>query len=87
MFIVSKAIYRFNGNSIKIPMAFFIEIEKTNLKFVWKHKRPLIVQAILSKKNKAGVIMFPNFKLYYNVTEVKTVWYWHNNDTQLIVTE
>ena len=72
---------------LKLPVAFFIEIEKTGLKFVWKHKRTQIVQAILSKKNKAGVIMVPDFKLYCNVTEVKTVWYWHHNDTQLTVTE
>ena len=74
MTILTKATYRFSANPIQLTMIFFTELEKIISQIVWKHKRPQIAKAMLRKNNGAVVINFPDIRLYYKATVIKTVW-------------
>ena len=62
-------IYRFNAIPIKLPTAFFTELEQIISQFVRKYK----------KKNRTGGINLPDFRPYYKAIVIKTVWYGHKD--------
>ena len=74
MTILPNAICRFIAIPIKLPMAFFTELEQKFSQFIWKHRRTQIDKAVLRKKDGAGGINLPGFRIYYKATFIKTVW-------------
>jgi hypothetical protein len=86
MAILPKAIYMFNTIPIKIPMTFITESEKSTLKFIWKHKRPILAKAILAKRTMPEVSQ----DLTSNYTQshtIKTAWHKNKYEDQWKVIE
>lgn len=73
-----KATYGFNAISISTPTPFFTKVAKTFLKFTWESQKTPKAKETL-RKNKAGVITRPDFKLYCKAIVVKITWCWREN--------
>ena len=62
MSVLSKLIYRFNAIPTKIPVSYFMDIDKMIVKFIWRGKRPRMTNTILKEKNKFEGLIPHGFK-------------------------
>ena len=74
MATLPKAFYEFNSIPLRIPITFFHWTRANNLTIHMQPQRPQIVKEILRKRNRAGSIKAPDFRLYCQPTLIKTVW-------------
>ena len=63
MTILPKATYRLSAILMKLPMAFFTELEQKISQFVWKHKRHWIAKAIIFLKFSFIYFLYSRFLL------------------------
>ena len=75
MNILTKAICRFNAIPIKLPMAFFTELEPKILKICMETKKTPNTQSNLEGEKTEMEESLPDFRLYHKATVIKTVWY------------
>ena len=72
MTILPNAIYRFNVIPIKLPMAFFTELEGKKFTIHMETQKPQIAKAVWRKKNGAEGINFRNFLTSHYTTKLRS---------------
>ena len=79
MSILYKVIYRCNAIRIKLPIAFFTELEQKIFNICVETQKTPNSQSNFEEEKLSWRNQTPYFRLYYKATVIKTVWYWHKN--------
>ena len=74
-----KVIYRFIAILIKLPNGIFYRTRMKHFKICRETQNMPKQTNPKKEKNGARGIRLPDFRLYYKVTIIKTLWYWHRN--------
>lgn len=61
----------------KLQLPFSPQMDKLVPKFMWKYKGPRVAKMVWKRENKVGGLKLPDFKTYYKLRVMKTVWYQH----------
>ena len=84
MAMLPKVPYRFNAVPIKLPLAFFTELEKATLRFIWNQKAH-IAKKILSKQKQTTTTTTTTKSWKHHTTCLQTILQGYCNQNSMVL--